>query len=365
MKIHQLSEVYQKRKLPPKYDGIICTFDLDKTYLATKFEKISGLVKIPFEKAEEKQNIPGAAAVVRELRRGVGKNAIPTPIFFITGSPQMLEKVIRQKLELDGVTVDGILFKDFRSAIRKLQFKKLVDKIGYKLAALLYARSSFPPKARELLFGDDSEYDSLIYSLYSDIVAGRLEDFEVLTILKKWQVAEDERAMIRDILQILEESPFRKRDVVEKIFIHLEMKTAPSAHTELSSLVVPTQNYFQTAVILYQNGYITRAGLFRVISELIRTYKFTVPMFSQSTEDLLKRKLIEKDEAKKLLKVISKHNPLFLPRRILSELWGEFTEILSNINPLQEGPSHPMRRKEDKTMSLVEKYLRVVPKRNV
>ncbi|MCS6985362.1 MAG: hypothetical protein NZM25_09605 [Leptospiraceae bacterium] len=363
--MRQLSEVYHKRKLPPKYDGIICTFDLDKTYLATKFEKLSGLVKIPFEKPEEKQNIPGAAAVVRELRRGVKKDSPPTPIFFISASPQMLEKVIRQKLELDGVSIDGILFRDFRSAIKKLQFKKLIDKIGYKLAALLYARTTFPPKARELLFGDDSEYDALIYSLYSDIVAGRLDDYEVLTILKKWQVAEDERNMIRDILHMLEESPFRKREVVERIFIHLEMKTPPAMHTQLSRLVVPTQNYYQTAVLLYSGGYITRAGLFRVISELIRTYKFTVPVFTASTEDLLKRNLIDPDEAKRLLKIIAKNNPLFLPRRILTELWSEFQRIFTTISPIPDSFSHPMRRKEDKHMSLVERYLRVVPQRNV
>ncbi|MCB1201468.1 MAG: hypothetical protein KDK41_12545, partial [Leptospiraceae bacterium] len=154
----ELEKVYRNRRLPAKYDGIICTFDLDKTYLATEFETFSGLVKIPFEKAEEKRNIPGTASLVRELRRGVKKDQTPTPIYFISGSPRQLENVVREKLELDGVSFDGILFKDFGSALRKLQFKKLIDKIGYKLGALLYARSVFPAKANELLFGDDSEY---------------------------------------------------------------------------------------------------------------------------------------------------------------------------------------------------------------
>ncbi len=366
MALKALEEVYKKRKIPARYDGIICTFDLDKTYLATKFEKLSGLVKIPFEKANEKINIPGAAAIVRELRRGVSKDAPSTPIFFISGSPRMLEGVIREKLEMDGVTVDGILFKNFNDAIRKLQFKKLIDKIGYKLAALLYARSTFPPKARELLFGDDSEYDALIYSLYADIVSGKLDDYEVMTILKKWDVAPDERLLIREILDLLNESAFKRRDVVDGIYIHLEMGTTPNLHTRISPLVTPTQNYFQTAVLLYNGGYITRHGLFRVISELIRTYNFGINQFATSTEDLIRRSLIDRREAKKLLKIISKNNPLFLPRRILVDLVSEFGRAFSSINSsLPETISHPIRRSEDKTISLVERYLRITPERNV
>ena len=40
---------------------------LDKTYLDTQFETLSEAVRIPFEEADDKVNIPGSAALLREL----------------------------------------------------------------------------------------------------------------------------------------------------------------------------------------------------------------------------------------------------------------------------------------------------------
>lgn len=364
----QIQSVYKTRKLPAKYDGNICTFDLDKTYLATNFEKISGLVKIPFEKAEEKKNIPGASAIVKEIRKGLHKDSIPTPIYFISGSPKQLENVIREKLEMDGVIFDGILFKDFISAIRKFQFKKLIDKIGFKLGALLYARNIFPPKAQEFLFGDDSEYDALIYSLYADIVCGNLEDFEVLTILHKWDIAKDEFNLIKEALQLLRSSPFKpKENSVQKIFIHLETGTSPMMYSDFSSKIIPTRNYFQTAIVLYQMDVITRAALFRIISEFIHIENFTVNDFTVSTEDLITRNLMEKKEARKLLKIISKGNPLALPIRLLTDLKLELNKMAETFSRMPDAViKNPMRKNNsDLQLSLVEKYLRIEPKRNV
>ena len=44
-------------------------WDLDKTYLDTHFESLSELVRIPFQDAEDKVNVPGSAALLRELTR--------------------------------------------------------------------------------------------------------------------------------------------------------------------------------------------------------------------------------------------------------------------------------------------------------
>jgi hypothetical protein len=363
--LKSLEQIYGTRRSASKYDGYICTFDLDKTYLDTRFESLRKLVRIPFEKAEEKKNIPGVAAVVRELRRGRDERHPPVPIYFISGSPEGMHKVVAEKLKLDGVAFDGILFKNWRAAVKKLQFKKIIDKIGFKLAALIYARSVFPVKAQELLFGDDSEYDATIYSLYADIVSGALDDFEVLTILKKWEVAEDERDLIAQNLKRLKESGFKPRDAVARIFIHLEQRTPAHYHTTLSEKVVPTQNYFQTAVILYKMDAITRAGLFRVISDMIRNYKFGVTEFAASTEDLLRRSLIDKGEARKLLKIVYKGNPLALPRRIISDLRSDFVRTIDTFSSIPETIMPPMRRESDRSLTLVERYLRFAPKRHV
>lgn len=363
--LKSLEQIYGTRRSNSKYDGLVCTFDLDKTYLDTRFESLRKLVRIPFEKAEEKRNIPGVAAVVRELRRGPEGSHVPVPIYFISGSPEGMHKVVAEKLKLDGVAFDGILFKNWRAAVKKLQFKKIIDKIGFKLAALIYARSVFPMKAQELLFGDDSEYDATIYALYSDIVSGALEHYEVMTILKKWQVAPDEMQLISENLKRLKDSGFKYRDVVSRIFIHLEQGTPAHYHTTLSEKVVPTQNYFQTAVILYKMDAINRAGLFRVISDMIRNYKFGVTEFTSSTEDLLRRGLIDRGEARKLLKTVYKGNPLALPRRIISDLRSDFIRTIDTFSRVPETIMPPMRRETDRSLSLVERYLRFEPKRHV
>jgi hypothetical protein len=363
--IKSLEQIYGTKRSSSRYDGYVCTFDLDKTYLDTRFESFRKLVRIPFEKAEEKKNIAGVAALVRELRRGPGGSAPPVPLYFISGSPEGMHKVVSEKLKLDGVGFDGILFKNWRSAMKKFQFKKIIDKIGFKLIALIYARSVFPLKVTELLFGDDSEYDATIYALYADIIAGNLEDYEVLTILKKWDVAPDEIELVAENLKRLWEGGYKPRDAVERIFIHLEQKSLPHLHTSLSDKVVPTQNYFQTAVILYKMDAINRAGLFRVISDMIRNSKFGVNEFTTSTEDLLRRGLIDKSEARKLLRNIYKGNPLALPRRIISDLRSDFVRTLDTFSRVPDTMITPRRRDADKNLSLVEKYLKFAPSRNV
>ena len=38
---------------------LLCRWDLDKTYLRSEFDTLRGLVRIPFEHAEDKVNVPG------------------------------------------------------------------------------------------------------------------------------------------------------------------------------------------------------------------------------------------------------------------------------------------------------------------
>ena len=286
---NDIPKLYSSISWDKKYSGPIITFDLDKTYLATEFEHFTKLVKIPFEKAADKINIPGAADLVREI-----KKQSKAPLFFISGSPKSMKNVIEQKLKLDGIKFDGLLLKDFGAALKKFQIKKLIDKIGYKLSTLLYGRIIFPEKAHEILFGDDSEYDATIYSLYADIISGRIEDFEALTILKQWRVSLDEFNLIRGYLIQFKNLYPKPRFEVKKIFIHLETKTSPLDHMTLSSKVTPTQNYFQTAVILYKDNYINKKGLLRIIASLIKNYSFNVTHFISATQDLITRHLLEK-----------------------------------------------------------------------
>src|SRR5207237_1725707 len=146
----------------------IFRWDLDKTYLRTDFSSLRALLRTALEKAEEKQNVPGTAALLRELR-AAGKHGI----FFISGSPREMRKVIERKLRIDGVEVDGLTFKPNLQNLLRGRFRALREQVSYKLPALLEARAQIGASVPETLFGDDAEADAFIYSLYADFLAGR------------------------------------------------------------------------------------------------------------------------------------------------------------------------------------------------
>src|SRR5688572_12402236 len=83
---------------PPRH---VYRWDLDKTYLKTEFDTIKDLLRSAFEGAEAKKAIPGASALLREVRAGGGAR-----ICFISGSPRQMRRVLTRKLKLDGVEFD-------------------------------------------------------------------------------------------------------------------------------------------------------------------------------------------------------------------------------------------------------------------
>ena len=100
-------------------------------------------------------------------------------------------------------------------------------------------------------------------------------------------------------------------------------------------------------------------------ADALRNYQFGVNEFTSSTEDLLRRGLIDRGEARKLLKNVYKGNPLALPRRIISDLRSDFIRTLDTFSRVPDTIMPPMRRAADKDLTLVERYLRFVPKRQV
>jgi phosphatidate phosphatase APP1 len=150
---------------------MIYRWDLDKTYLRTDFDTLRQLVSTVFQKASDKVAVPGAAALIRELRAsGEARLCI------ISGSPTQMRAVLEEKLKLDGVEWDELMLKDNVRNILRGRFKALRGQLGYKLPVLLESRLRSPPDAEEVLFGDDAEADAFIYSLYADLVAGRVDE---------------------------------------------------------------------------------------------------------------------------------------------------------------------------------------------
>ena len=114
----------------------ISRWDLDKTYLRTEFDTVRDLVRTAFERADEKRTNPGAATLLREMARaGVS-------IHILSGSPEQMRRRLEDKLRLDGIVWDSFTLKPNLQNMLRLRFRALKDQLGYKLPALLSARTS-------------------------------------------------------------------------------------------------------------------------------------------------------------------------------------------------------------------------------
>jgi hypothetical protein len=237
--LHRTNE----RKLPPGYEGDVLVWDIDKTYLDTRFSSFRGLLAIPFEFAIDKRALPGTVPLLRALRRGPGERSALVPLYFVSGSPLQMRGVVERKMTLDGVGYDGITFKDQWGLVKSGRPKAIKEQVGYKLTALLHYRLETPATARWLLFGDDVEADSQVFTLFGEVCAGLVGD-ALRSRLLGHGVGETEMDAALSLAARLEPGP----DPVERVFIHLENNTDPAKFT--NPKVVPTRSFLQTALVL-------------------------------------------------------------------------------------------------------------------
>jgi hypothetical protein len=262
----------------------IYRWDLDKTYLKSEFDSVRQLVKIPFEKPEDKVAAPGVVALIRSLRAVGTAAGLDVRVYFLSASPPQIGKAIKDKLALDGIVYDGIVFKDQLHHLVRGKFRNLREHIGFKLAELLKGRHEQPRHAREFLFGDDWESDPLIYSLYADIVAGRVSEDELRAVLA--QIPVDPR-QIDDVIAI--QRDIARVDAVVRIYINLERRTPPANFRAYGPRLVPTFNYFQTAVCLFEDGELTVATVAKVAESLIEGSGYTPERLANSLADVSRR----------------------------------------------------------------------------
>lgn len=263
---------------------IIHRWDLDKTYLKSEFESLREMVKIPFERAEDKVAAPGVVALIRALRARERPGRCEVRVFFISASPPQIGREIKKKLELDGITYDGIVFKDQLQRIIRGKFRHLREHVGYKLTELLQARCADPPTACEYLFGDDWESDPLIYSLYADVLAGRVGSAELAEILKAIRV---DPPLIGKAQRLADQVP--RAAAVRRIFINLERRTPPASFRGFGRRLVPTFNYFQTAACLYENGVLDADAVVAVAASLLEESAYTPARLANSLADIERR----------------------------------------------------------------------------
>jgi hypothetical protein len=260
-------------------ERLVYRWDLDKTYLRTEFDTVRDLVRTAFESAAQKRTVPGAAALLRELRA-----TEPLGIFIVSGSPEQLRRVLEAKLRLDGIRWDELVLKPQLRNILRGRFRTLRDQVGYKLGALLDNRARLPGEIDEFMFGDDAEADAFIYSLYSDMCAGRVGNDILMEVLRRAGVYEDD---IPRIVRLASRLP--RHDGGRRIFIHLDRVSSPAVFAEYGHRVCPFYNYFQPALVLVEQGVLAPLGALRVAAELVITHAFTPDALVASYRDLAER----------------------------------------------------------------------------
>jgi len=269
---------------------LVYRWDLDKTYLLSELDSLRGLVKIPFERPEDKVAAPGVAALIRGLRESALSRGGDVRIYFLSASPPQIGRAIRRKLELDGIVHDGIVFKDQLQRLFRGKFRHLREQVGYKLTELLKARQAEPVTAREYLFGDDWESDPLIYSLYADVVAGRLLPAALEELLRAGRVDPPLITEAGALAEACARAADRPRtEPVARIFINLERPTPPAALRAFGARLVPTFNYLQTAACLFEEEALSAAAAVAVARSLVEESGYRAGQIANSLADIVRR----------------------------------------------------------------------------
>jgi len=260
---------------------VIGRWDLDKTYLRTDFDSLGAIVRIALERPDQKRAVPGAAALLRELNRAGAR------LHILSGSPKQLRSRVEEKLALDGVRYSELTLKPNLENLLRLRFRAVREQLGYKLPVLLSARvrdQARAPKISEILSGDDAEADAFVYSLYADLLGGKIGKAELTEILEQGRVFPDQ---LRAALSAFEELRPSQEEV--RILIHLDRQTPPSHFQRYLPRLVPFYNYQQAAYVLVEDGTLDAEGALRVAQNLMLYHQFDADSLTRSYLELARR----------------------------------------------------------------------------
>ena len=242
---------------------VFLRWDLDKTYLVSQFESLRYLLRVPFQKGKDKVAVPGVAALIKGVRRTIERARRPVAVYFLSASPPQIGAAIREKLELDGIIHDGISFKDQMRHLIYARFDAVLEQVGYKLEGLLTsARDSLPGRV-ELLFGDDWESDPFVYSVYADILDGRLSETDVAELLRRAEVGRHYRDRILELV-----ADKRPTAHVAAIFVLRQRPARASDLNAFGERLVWFDNYFECALKLWDLGVLDMDGVFEVLADI-------------------------------------------------------------------------------------------------
>ena len=322
-------------------------WDMDKTYLRTEFDGIRALLKTAVQGSADKENVPGSAELLRSLRNDSGGQV---QIYFISGSPRQMRRVLSNKLRLDGIHYDGFILKDNLRNLLKGRFRAIKEQVGYKLPALLKARSTTDANMGETLVGDDAERDGFIYSLYADLLAQRVSKDELNQVLDIAQVYPDGRERI---WQAWDQG--HASDPVERILIHLDRHSPPQRFQGYGGRLVPVYNYFQAAHILYEDQHLMTASVAHISSVFLEQLGFQANRLERNLLDLVKRRALKLETLVQLHEESDRRHPL---HRILEQVLTAARRMPSRKALEIKTPHYPSLLRKELQLKRMEKRQR-------
>jgi hypothetical protein len=270
---------------PPKH---VFRWDLDKTYLRTEFDSLKDLYKSALETAADKRAYPGATALLRALKQEGNR------ICIVSGSPTQMRQVLAAKLALDGIDYDEFVLKNNLKNILKGRFRALRAQIPYKLPAMLQSRIGATAEF-ETLFGDDAEADAIIYCLYADLVAGAVSLQDLERVLTASRAYEDDAQRILDLARRVP-----KGNAVRRMFIHLDRRSPPLGFRRFGPRLVPVFNYFQAAMVLYEDKVLSARQVIFVALEMLDSKQYELGHLATSVQDVIRRGRVRRETALQL-----------------------------------------------------------------
>ncbi len=315
----------------------VFVWDLDKTYLDTKYESLKGLWKTITDRPHQKVNVAGTSELVSAISESWKKRFpnINFPIYFITASPPQMEVNILNKLKFDGFEPIGIYCKDNLRNLNPTRWWRLTKQVGFKLHALLLMRVHLHSDVRQILWGDDSESDVIVYSIYSDICCRRLERSELEKILRGLHVSGEQ---VRAIFDLQDQIPFQ--DPVEKIYINLAEDTDAEYYLKFGRRTLATFNTFQTALDLFQDSRIEARNVIGLAHSLMHKYDYSREELERSFDDLVRRNSLSEPFVLKILPLLKEaqifsenFNTSLSPKKITDQVDSRVYDLEGNFEP--------------------------------
>lgn len=299
-------------------------WDLDKTYLDTDIDSFRGLLRAAVQKANEKRNVPGSAALVRALQ----EHDPTAKIFVLSGSPTQMRTVLEQKLALDGIQVDQLILKDNLGNLRRGRLRAVRDQLGYKLPQLLVARLTTPAQATETLFGDDSEVDALVYAAYAAILDGELDLAGLERILHIGKVYPDAAQTALDAAGRLQNTGH-----VEDIFIRIERGVSLNRFAKLGGRVTPIFSWLQAALALEGRGRLSTQRTVEVVRSCVEDGAHSPGALAGLFQDAVRRRMVSEEAARGVLDRPGMETSRDTVNRALDRLNGVLTRPLAESAP--------------------------------